>query len=351
MIYKTSKNPKIFLFFIMMTLFFTSCGNKEPKLINEKQFVLGTLGEINIYSISEEKGREAINKAYERINEIEHLMSATIETSEIYKLNENAGIKPVEVSDETLKVIEYGLNYYPLTEENFNIGLGALSKLWGINITNEQQPSDIPTLEEINNIKSHISIENIEINNNEVFIKDENMQIDLGGIAKGYAVDEAVKILREHGIDSGFINLGGDIYVLDKKPIDNSPWRMGIQRPEIGSTDAIAMVELFNNSIVTSGNYQRYLEHNPEYHHILDPKTGYPANNELVSVTIISDTSMEGDILSTTAFIMGLDKGMDFISNHPNAEGIFITRDKNIYITDGIKDTFHLLADEYILVK
>ncbi|NLM04940.1 MAG: FAD:protein FMN transferase [Clostridiales bacterium] len=351
MIYKTSKNPKIFLFFIMMTLFFTSCGNKEPKLINEKQFVLGTLGEINIYSISEEKGREAINKAYERINEIEHLMSATIETSEIYKLNENAGIKPVEVSDETLKVIEYGLNYYPLTEENFNIGLGALSKLWGINITNEQQPSDIPTLEEINNIKSHISIENIEINNNEVFIKDENMQIDLGGIAKGYAVDEAVKILRDHGIDSGFINLGGDIYVLDKKPIDNSPWRMGIQRPEIGSTDAIAMVELFNSSIVTSGNYQRYLEHNPEYHHILDPKTGYPANNELVSVTIISDSSVEGDILSTTAFIMGLDKGMSFISNYANAEGVFITKDKKVYITDGMKDIFHLLDDEYTLVQ
>lgn len=350
--FKPVYKRKLFVLFILITLLLTSCKEKTPELLKENQFVLGTLGQINIYSPSVKKGNEIIAKAYQRINEIENIMSTTIVDSDVYKINKNAGIQPIEVTEETLEVLKEGMKYHKLSNDTFHIGLGTLSELWGINKPSDENLSPkIPTLEEIEIAKKHIDLKNLEINNDKVFINDTNMHIDLGGIAKGYAVDEAVKLLKAEGIESGFINLGGDIYVLDAKPTDGTSWKMGIQRPEIGATDVIAMVELTNRSIVTSGNYQRYLEEYPEYHHILDPATGYPATNELTSVTIISDSSMEGDALSTAAFIMGLDEGMKFIENRPNAEGIFITKDKKVYITPGIEEKFQILDDNYKLTQ
>jgi len=351
-LYKPIYKRSFFVFFLLIIFLLTSCKNKTPELLNENQFVLGTLGQINIYTSSTNKGNKAIAKAYQRINEIEDLMSTTVVDSDVYKINNIKENEGVEVSNETLKVIEEGIKYHKLTNNNFNIGLGTLSELWGINKpASENSNPKVPTLEDIQKAKNHIDLQNLKINGNKVFIQDKDMHIDLGGIAKGYAVDEAVRVLRNEGINSGFINLGGDIYVLDNKPTDGTPWKMGIQRPEIGATDVIAMVKLSNKSIVTSGNYQRYIPDQPEYHHILDPKTGYPANNELSSVTIISESSIEGDALSTAAFIMGLDEGMKFIEEYPSAEGVFITKDKNIYITTGIEENFQVMDDSYTLIK
>lgn len=342
---------KLSLIIIAISLLLTACGEKAPQLVKGNEFVLGTFGQIHAYNTSSKRGNDAIAKAYQRIHEIESIMSTTVVGSEVYSINENAGVKAVEISKETLEVINKGLEYYVLTNGTFNIGLGALSNLWGLNI----ETSDAfipPAREEIEAILQHIDLRNLEISDNKVFIKDSEMTIDLGGIAKGYAVDEAVATLKKAGIESGFVNLGGDIYVLGPKP-DGSPWRMGIQTPEYGTTDIIARVELVNKSIVTSGDYQRFKvdEDNQSYHHILDPKTGYPANNELTSVTIISNTSIEGDVYSTAAFVMGLEEGLRFVEDLEDVEGIFVTKDKTMYATSDIKDKIDLIDQSYRLAK
>lgn len=343
----------LFVVFVSMTLF--ACKEKVPELVKGNQFVLGTFGQIQGYTTSPEEGTKAINKAYQRIHEIENLMSTTIEDSEIYRLNQNAGHQSLHISQETLNVIEKGLEYYQLTDGNFNIGLGKLSNLWGLNIeTDEKTAKDLPTEEEIKEALEHIDIHQLELNGPQVFIKDPEMSIDLGGIAKGYAVDEAAKVLMDAGIESGFINLGGDIFVLGPKPTDGTKWVMGIQAPVYGSSGVIAKIELANRSIVTSGDYQRFVideENNKRYHHILDPKTGYPADNELTSVTIISDAAIKGDAFSTAAFIMGLEDGLFFVENLQEVEGIFVTKDKKVYVTSGLKDQLQIIDPSYTLVE
>ena len=343
---------KIVLLVIFLILGLTIYRFQKPQLVQENQFVLGTFGQIHLYTKSPKSGNKAINQAYQRIREIENSMSIIISDSDIYQLNENAGIKPIKVTQDTLNVIHKGLEYYELTKGAFNIGLGKISKLWGINIeTDNKIPPAIPNEKEILDAKKHIDLYQLEINNNELFIKDPKMSIDLGGIAKGYAVDEAVRTLEGLGIKSGFVNLGGDIFVLGSKP-DGTAWQMGIQSPELGSSNVIVKIQLRNSSIVTSGDYQRYIEKdNKRYHHIIDPSTGYPAENELTSVTIISDTTIKGDSYSTAAFVMGLEKGLDFIENLENTEAIFLTKDKRIYASSGIRDEIELMDKEYKLFK
>lgn len=343
---------KIVLLVIFLILGLTIYRFQKPQLVQENQFVLGTFGQIHLYTKSPKSGNKAINQAYQRIREIENSMSIIISDSDIYQLNENAGIKPIKVTQDTLNVIHKGLEYYELTKGAFNIGLGKISKLWGVNIeTDNKIPPAIPKEEEILDAKKHIDLYQLEINNNELFIKDPKMSIDLGGIAKGYAVDEAVRTLEGLGIKSGFVNLGGDIFVLGSKP-DGTAWQMGIQSPELGSSNVIVKIQLRNSSIVTSGDYQRYIEKdNKRYHHIIDPSTGYPAENELTSVTIISDTTIKGDSYSTAAFVMGLEKGLDFIENLENTEAIFLTKDKRIYASSGIRDEIELMDKEYKLFK
>ncbi|SNR97196.1 thiamine biosynthesis lipoprotein [Anaerovirgula multivorans] len=345
---------RIALLFVVLSLVLTACGARAPKLVKENQFVLGTFGQIQAYSTSSKKGNETVTMAYQRIHEIENIMSTSVVGSDVYNINQNAGIQSVEISQETLEVIKKGLKYYELTNGAFNIGLGRLSKLWGLNVASSSEgPSRIPTNEEIVKALQHIDLNRLEINGSKVFIKDSEMTIDLGGIAKGYAVDEAVNTLKKAGIESGFVNLGGDIYVLGPKP-DGTSWKMGIQTPEYGTTSVIARVELTNRSIVTSGDYQKFVideENNKSYHHILDPTTGYPADNELTSVTIISNTSIEGDVYSTATFVMGLEEGLRFVENLEDVEGIFVTKDKTMHATSGIKNEIEILDQSYKLAE
>ncbi|AOY78309.1 thiamine biosynthesis protein ApbE [Clostridium formicaceticum] len=345
---------KLLLILLILSLFLTSCKERTPELVRENQFVLGTFGQIQAYSTSTKKGNETLTMAYQRIHEIENKMSVAIEGSDVDRINKKAGIEPVEISQETLGVIQEGLEYYQMTEGAFNIGLGRLIDLWGISIESAVAPTTKPpSEEEIQLAKAHIDLQQLEINNGQVFIKDSGMTIDLGGIAKGYAVDEAVRVLKEAGVESGFVNLGGDIYVLGPKP-DGTLWKMGVQNPELGATNVIIKIELANRSIVTSGDYQRYFideETNQRYHHILDPETGYPTDNELTSVTIISNTSIEGDVWSTAIFIMGLEEGLETLETLPDVEGILVTKDKKVYTTSGISNEIELLDTSFTLAN
>lgn len=340
------KNKSIVILTLMLALLFilSGCKPQNLRLVKEVEFVLGTLGQIHVYSESEKQGTQAIKNAYTRIRNIENMMSTSIEGSDIFLLNEYAGDQQVNVDQETLYVINRGLLYYDLTEGDFNIALGSLINLWSIG----KDTARVPSHEEITEAMKHTNISDISIDNQTVIIKDANMRIDLGGVAKGYAVDEAIKVLRSEGITSGLVNLGGDVYALGNKS-DGTPWNVGIQDPELGS-GVIGSVPLVDKSIVTSGDYERYfMEGDVRYHHIIDPKTGYPVQNNLRSVTIISDLSIDGDVLSTAIFIMGVDKGMALIESLDNIEGIIITSEKEIYASSGIKESIKISDNRYKL--
>ena len=169
--------------------------------------------------------------------------------------------------------------------------------------------------------------------------------VDLGAIAKGYAADEAAKILKEAGIQHAIINLGGNIVAMNTRP-DGSLWRLGLQDPYEPRGKSMGVVRLNDQTLVSSGTYERYLEDNGKiYHHLIDPKTGYPGSNELISVSILTKQSVDADALSTGAFLLGLEEGMKMVEGLPDTEAIFITGDKKVYITSGINESNFEITD------
>ena len=320
---KNKRFSKFLVLSILIVFLLSGCNTKysqNPKLIKEVQFVLGTTGQIQVYSESEETGQESISKTFNRIRDIENKMSTSIEGSDVYRLNENKNSEYINIDEETIYVINKGLEYYYVTSGAFNINIGALINLWGIG----KETARIPSEQEITDALQHIDIDTMAIKNNSVMLEDPLSQIELGGIAKGYAVDEATRMLREEGINNALVNLGGDIYALGKR-YDGKPWTVGIQDPE-QSSKLIASLPLTDQSIVTSGDYERYfMEDGVRYHHIIDPETGYPVRNELRSVTIISDLAIDGDVLSTAVFILGLEKGLELIESLDGVEAVSYT--------------------------
>ncbi|MCD8105306.1 MAG: FAD:protein FMN transferase [Lachnospiraceae bacterium] len=193
----------------------------------------------------------------------------------------------------------------------------------------------IPSEEEIAEALSHINYQTISVDGTTVTLSDPDAEIDLGGIAKGYIADQLEDYLTSCGIESALINLGGNVQTVGTKP-DGSSWRIGIQKPFGGSSDIIAVIECTGESVVTSGTYERYFEVDGKiYHHILDPKTGYPTDNGLTSVTIFADSSTQCDALSTTCFVLGLEDGMELIESIEGVEALFITEDETLYYTSG----------------
>lgn len=347
MINKKLKYLILFVTVSLITTLLAGCGETKLEQADMEDFVLGTFGSMRVFASSTKKGEAAMEKAFERINEVENKMSTSIEGSFIQQINQLAGKEAVEVDDDTLFVIKEALNYEDVTQGTFNIGLGSLIDLWGIG----KEWQKVPTPEEITEVLKHIDINELEIDGNNVFLGDKNMMLDLGGIAKGYAVDEAVKTLKENGIESGFVNLGGDIYAIGAKP-DDTPWIIGIQNPVIGSKTVMAKIPVVNQSVVSSGDYERYfIEDDVHYHHILDPETGYPTDNQLSSVTVISEKAIDGDVLSTAVFVMGLEKGLLFLEELENIEGVMITKDKQVFATSGIVDKLEIMDNSYQLVR
>ena len=211
----------------------------------------------------------------------------------------------------------------------------------------------VPTIEEIKEKIQYINYNDVELNNSEktVFLKKPGMIIDLGGIAKGYTADVIAQTLKDEGVEKAIIDLGGNIYALGEKA-ENTLWRIGIQNPDQTRGEIVGSINVKDKSIVTSGIYERFIEQDGvKYHHILSPKSGYPYDNEIAGVTIISDKSIDGDALSTSVFSMGITKGLEFINSLPDTEAIFITKDHKIYLTEGSQEIFKLTNDDFQIIN
>ncbi|MBZ4665282.1 FAD:protein FMN transferase [Mahella sp.] len=333
----------VLLCLIMISLLpiISACG-KEPEKTVETEFLMDTLMELTAYGPN---GEKAIDAAMGRIKKIDDLMSVSSETGDVYKVNKSAGQNPVKVSDETMYVVQTAQHYSQLSDGAFDITVGPLVNLWGIG-----KKEEVPSQTAIDGAKALIDYRKlqIDVSSGTIGLPERNMSIDLGAIAKGYAGDEAARIFKEYGVKSGIISLGGNVVVVGARP-DGNPWRVGIQNPFKPTGNYVAVVEETDKTVVTSGTYERYfIKDGKRYHHILDPSTGYPADNGLASVSIISDKSIDADALSTTVFLLGPEKGMELVEELSDVECIMITNDKKITVSSGLKDNINITDEEFI---
>ena len=338
------KKIVIFISLILM-IFIVGCSTKDvDNPISRTEIIMGTTVGVTLY---ENGSEEVLDKVFKRVQEIENLVSINKEETEIDKLNENAGISPVKLSDTSFEIIEKALYYSKLSSGGYDLTVGPLVKLWSIGLPEAKVPSQ----EEIEEIIKNIDYTKVELNKDtkEVFLSQKGMLLDLGSIAKGYAADEIVKILKEENINSAIIDLGGNIYALGLKE-GNKNWKIGIQNPFDNRGKIVGSLEVSNKTVVTSGVYERYIEQDGQtYHHILNPETGYPYETDIAGVSIIADKSIDGDALSTLVFTKGLEKGLELVENIDGVDAIFITNNKEVYVTKDLKDNFKITNEEFIL--
>lgn len=338
------KYVTILLLCICLPLVFVGCDSKSEEPVSRETYLMGTIINIKAYGKNADK---AVQASVDKISDIENKMSLNISTSEINKINKNAGIAPVKVSKNTFDVVKASLIYSKKTKGSFDITVEPLVSIWGIGTDKAR----IPSKDEINNALKLINYKDVVINEKEstIMLKRRGQAIDLGAIAKGYTADELKKVLLNYNVSSAFLNLGGNVYVLGNKP-DKTPWKIGVQNPLEPRGDYLGIVSVSDKSVVTSGNYERFFERNGKrYHHIFDTKTGYPAEKGLISVSIISDKSIDGDALSTSVYTLGLDEGKKLIESLKDVEAVFVTNDKKVYTTSGLKDTFKLTNTDFKL--
>lgn len=355
--YQGSSPIKSRLLAILISLFLifsmVGCSDSETKVkefepVVETTFLMGTVAKITIYD--EITDKEIFQRIFDRIMDIEYRMTINDEypESEIIQLNESAGKEAVKLSMDTFFVLEKAKYYSEISQGNFDITVGPIVKLWNIGSENARVPSEGEIAEKLPLVNHHELI--LDRDNLSAKLNQENMIVDLGAIAKGYAADEAAKILKEAGIQHAIINLGGNVLAINTKP-DGSLWRLGLQDPYEPRGTSMGVVLLNDQTLVSSGTYERYFEEDGKtYHHLLDPKTGYPGDNELVSVSIVTKQSIDADALSTGTFLLGLEEGRKLIEELSDTEAIFITADKKVYVTSGINESnFEINNPDYQL--
>ena len=312
---------------VLLSLLLSGCGNRQP--VVREAFLLDTFVSVTLYDGSEETAQGALDlcRRYEAV------FSRTDPDSELCRLNCR---EISQVSDELAEVIALGLDYARLTDGAFDITAGSVTSLWDFSAETPQVPDPAAVAEGL----THVGWERVSLTGNTVAFSDPETVIDLGGIAKGYIADRMADYLREEGVTSAIIDLGGNLYCLGTKP-GGQPFQVGVQYPYEDRQTVIGSLPAEDLSVVTSGVYERcFTVDGTLYHHILDTATGYPVENDLLSVTIVSGASVDGDALSTACFALGREAGAALIESRENVEAIFITDDFAVHITSGLEGVF-----------
>lgn len=314
----------LFLMAIVLFLLINHDQITKPKPIQKTGFYFNTVISVQLNDTDD---TTLLDGCFALADRYEHLFSRTLPDSEIYAINHADG-KPVTVSDETIELLKLGKEFGELSEGRFDITIGALSSLWDI----PNNTDTIPSSEAIKEALSTVDYKQIQITGNTVTLRNPDTQIDLGGIAKGYLADAMKAYLNEHGCHEGIINLGGNVLTIGPKQ-SGEKYHIGIRKPfGEDDLDLITTVEVDDKSVVSSGRYERYFEKDGKiYHHILDTQTGMPYDNGLNGVTIISDSSVYGDALSTICFSLGLEDGMKFIESMDGYEAIFVDAQNELH--------------------
>jgi thiamine biosynthesis lipoprotein len=281
-----------------------------------------------------ERAEEALDAAVEEINRLDDMFSTGNKDSEVSVANTSGSIY---LSEETAGLIGRALDLYEDTDGAFDITIYPLMAEWGFT----DQNFHVPTKERIEELLTYVDASKITYEEETGFLSlPDGVEIDLGGIAKGYTSGRVMEIFEEYGLTSGLVSLGGNVQAYRTKT-DGSLWRVAVENPEDGE-DYIGVLEIADQAVITSGGYERYFEEDGvTYHHILDPGTGYPAQSGLTSVTIVSDDGTLADGLSTSLFVMGKEKALSYWREHGDEfDAILVEEDGTITITEGIEDTF-----------
>lgn len=316
-----------------------SCGSKKEAT---KEFTaMNTLMSIRVFSSSEGSEEEALQLFVDKIKELEALFDANNESGDVALVNE--GETEILVSEDTAKIIEKSLLANKLTDGAFDITIMPVLKLWGF----DNGKYAVPEKENIKTALSLVGEDAISLKGN-VVTKKKNVEISLGGIAKGYVGDELLKIAKENGA-SAVLSLGGNI-VLCGENEEKGEWTVGVKNPLEANELVCTFEHKGNVSVVTSGGYERSFEKDGKaYHHIIDTKTGEPAETDLLSVTVIGEDGALCDAFSTALFVMGKEKAVKFAKEHNDFEYIFITENKEIIATEGVSSL--KLADESFEIR
>ncbi len=308
-------------------------GEPELHTFQKTTILMDTLVAITVVSDDEQKANEAIDAAFDTVREIEHAISFWTKDSEIAAMGKMAGVAPVKVSPITLDLVEASLMIAGKTGGGFDPTVGTLMRLWdfkkGIMPTDAQIREKLPV----------VGYKMVEVNKSAstVYLKKKGMAFDTGGIAKGFAADRAVETLKAHGMKGGLVAVGGDIMAFGRKA-DNTVWRVGIRnpRPKGKDDDVMAIIDLDNSGISTAGDYERFMiKDGKRYHHIMDPKTGHPADKGFISVSIIAPHDTLSDGFDDGIFVQGPKVGIETVKR----EGlgcVAVLDNGTVYVTDDI---------------
>lgn len=361
---KRSRSHSRFFYLILCTvlvspmLLFTGCGNitdadtsttgNQP--ISISSIKLNTAVQITIY---DSQDKALLNDCLALCDKYELIFSRTNEKSELYKLNHRKDVSdrdfgtdgpttpyPVSstadtwhISEDLAALLSEGLDITRESDGAFDIAIAPLTSLWDFTAEDPEVPDDAA----IQKVLPLCSSDGVTINGEDITPPSDDIQFDVGAIAKGYIADRLKDFLIKKGVKSAIINLGGNVLCIGSKP-DGTPFKIGIQKPFADRNETEAVMDITGKSVVSSGIYERCFKQDGKlYHHILNPQTGYPYDNGLISVTIISDQSVDGDALSTTCFALGLEDGLKF-AEKKGVQAVFITEDYELHYTDGFRD-------------
>ena len=361
---KRSRSHSRFFYLILCTvlvcpmLLFTGCGNitdadtsttgNQP--ISISSIKLNTAVQITIY---DSQDKALLNDCLALCDKYELIFSRTNEKSELYKLNHRKDVSdgdfgtdgqttpyPVNgtadtwhISEDLAALLSEGLDITRESDGAFDIAIAPLTSLWDFTAEDPEVPDDAA----IQKALPLCSSDGVTIDGEDITSPSDDIQFDVGAIAKGYIADRLKDFLMKKGVKSAIINLGGNVLCIGSKP-DGTPFKIGIQKPFADRNETEAVMDITGKSVVSSGIYERCFKQDGKlYHHILNPQTGYPYDNGLISVTIISDQSVDGDALSTTCFALGLEDGLKF-AEKKGVQAVFITEDYELHYTDGFRD-------------
>ena len=322
----------VFGCFVLIFALCTGCS-RTPQVEKKTFYAMNTTMEFTVYGSA-----SLVDDAEALINSLEDELSVTKDTSEIAQINQNGS---GTVTGSTADLMGKALAMCSRTNGTLDISVYPIVRAWGFTTGSYKVPSE----EELTSLLPLVDYTNVQYDEvtGEVILP-AGMEIDLGSIAKGYAGQLAAQMLREHGVQSALLNLGGNVQTVGTKP-DGSPWQIGIKDPQ--GEDAMMVLSVEDQAVVTSGGYERYFEQDGQtYWHIMDPSTGHPADSGLLSVTIVGKQGIICDGLSTSLFVMGLEKAADLWAQSCDFEAVFVTASGEVYITEGLQDRF-ALTEQY----
>ncbi len=317
---------KSLLFLFLSSLSFAQVVHKK------KASLLGSPFEITVIAEDTITGQLYCNLAVDEVKRVENLISDWIPTSEISKVNQNAGSNPIKVSTEVFDLVERALKISKLTNGAFDISYASMDKIWKFDGSMKKMPTETDIKKSVERVGYQKVI--LDSNNKTIFLKEKGMKLGLGGIGQGYIADKIKILLQEKGCKSGIVNVSGDINTWGFQ-LDGSPWTVAIVNP-LNKNKVFATFPLIDSAVETSGNYEKYVTFNGKrYSHIIDPRSGYPATG-IISVSVFAKQTEIADAIATGVFVLGVEVGMDLINQINGIECIIIDDKGGIHYSKNI---------------